>query len=114
MKNPLDDLDAFLAEVVPVKRSAGRPPKSPRRISQDYADGLVRKAKLRALLAANDLDGERFRFYFRGHALDSLRAKIDLEILKESVKCSSATSSATQTGRTSGASPCQGKGPSKA
>lgn len=64
-------------------------------LAQDYARRLEERARFRRLLADDDLDGMRFRWYQKhfcqGDSLDSFRAWIDSQMAAEVQKSAQAS-----------------------
>lgn len=88
----LTDLDHFLSEVTyeSAKLSADQVRQAALGLSADYAGRLAERATFRRLLASNDLDAARFRFWFtlsfnaEQYDLDGWRDRIDRQMIKES------------------------------
>jgi hypothetical protein len=84
-------LDALLKDIT--HESAKRSPEAEHQrdlgISQDYANRLAERATFRRLLASDQLDATRFRWWFtQPHSrcqydLDGWRERIDKQMLKE-------------------------------
>lgn len=89
MKIP--DLDRFLYEVTheAAKLSADQERQAALGLSADYAQRLSERSTFRRLLASNELDAARFRWWFAQphsahlYSLDGWRERIDAQMMKE-------------------------------
>lgn len=87
----LTDLDRFLWETTheAAKLSADQEHQAALGLSQDYANRLAERSTFRRLLASDELDAARFRFWFRQphsacqYDLDGWRERIDKQMVKE-------------------------------
>lgn len=87
----LADLDLFLEQTTreAAKLSATQERQAALGLSADYASRLQDRATFRRLLASDQLDATRFRFWFsrpfnlEQYDLDGWRERIDRQIMKE-------------------------------